>query len=182
MKLRVAALVLAASATLACAGGDDGSGGEGDHCACIGGDAMMIEPRCDVGATIDAFATCTGTDMPQPGMTTCEAPFGWVYSTAQIDEALTALRDRAPATITITRSLDGNYSGSYAYAYSPGDGTVFFQSGGYADGFFLGLPVDHLELREASYFDGCLAEVDLAARVDCLFEIGDATLGVCEPP
>ena len=82
----------------------------------------------------------------------------------------------------ITRSLDGNYSGSYAYAYSPGDGTVFFQSGGYADGFFLGLPVDHLELKEASYFDGCLAEADLAARVDCLFAIGDATLGACEPP
>ena len=62
MKLRVAALVLAASATLACAGGDDGSGGEGDHCACIGGDAMMIEPRCgDFGGYSDAPHAATDT-------------------------------------------------------------------------------------------------------------------------
>jgi len=186
----VAAALLYAGIVSGCGGSEDDAGESesdptsasgDDHCECLGDDdGGELTIVCEPGPQIYASAICSGTEMPEPGMTSCEPPFSWSYSTQQIDQALVALRDRELATISMDRSLDGGYSRTFSYIYSLGDGTVFFTSGFYEDSGWLTPPLDHLELKSEKYFSECLAQADLDLRSDCLFDVGDELIGVCE--
>lgn len=128
----------------------------GSHCDCVGGDEAGIKPLCEAPARINANA---GPD--------------------EVVAALTALRDHTPVSVDFMSSADGGFSGEAGFAYAPGDGTVFFVSRQVSDSYQFGLPIDHYELKDAAFFDACLAEADLNKRFLCLFEITGAGLGRC---
>lgn len=154
--------------------------GCGDRpCACYDEKKEARDGSCEEGLAISASAICTGQQMPMTGATTCEPPLGWAYTTAEIDQALTALRDRATASIFVIRSFDGNFSGVYVNAYSPGDGTVYFETLSFADTYLVTFPKAQFQLKEPAFFDGCLAMADVGARVDCLFAMTGDPVETC---
>jgi len=97
----------------------------------------------------------------------------------QVTEALTALRDQKPVVVDFVKSSADGFSGTAGYAYSTGDGTVFFTSFGYVDSYAIGLPIDRYELKEPAFFAACLADADPNARFECLYTMTAAKLGTC---
>lgn len=148
---RLSLLLLMTAAPLGC--------DKGSHCDCMGGgdDGRTIEPLCGAPERLNANQ---GPD--------------------QVTAALTAMRDGQATSVSFLNSADGGYSGTAGYAYAPGDGTVFFDSLHVIDSYEFGLPIDHFELKDAAFFDACLADADMNARFLCLFDVAGEKIGTCD--
>jgi hypothetical protein len=95
--------------------------------------------------------------------------------------ALEALRDETPGSIRWSFSESHGAIGDTGALQLYGDGTAVRRSSGFRDHCWdLTADIVRVELNDADYFEACLAEPDVAARLACVrFGYGETT-NVCQ--
>lgn len=154
--------------------GDPVDPGPAPECACVDeqGSLTCADPICPVisGGCTDGIGfddECHGT---------------WSYAEEALDCALAAARDGAPGTLRWSFSANSGFSGRGGFLHLIADRRAIRQDEHYIDLDHQVSDTELWQLRDAAYFDGCLALASFCERLHCFFAGTDGpALSLCLP-
>lgn len=135
------------------------------ECACVDpeyGDLLCKSPICpDLTAVFHPLDASCSSFMCGDGT--------WTYDEAALTCALAAARDGTEGSISWSLTPDSSYSGHEGYLHILPGRRVLRQSKEWADLGGRTSSTDLWQLRDAAYFDACLALESPCQRMHCLF-------------
>ena len=171
-------------------GGDATDGGSssttsamiGEHCDApappMGDPASPdLAPECACVDPLEGWVTCwspicpelTGVCHPVAGSDFDCFKGTWTYDETALTCALEAARDGTEGTLPWYLSPDGNYSGNQGYIHILPGRRILRQDRAWSDLAGYAFDTDLWQLRDAAYFEGCLALASPCERMHCLF-------------
>lgn len=132
------------------------------------GDTTGVEPACECPAEDCGAAICDLVEQRCQQSDDCMNIPEELVDEASLQCTLEALRDRTPGGLSWMRIISAGLVTDVVKVWVLDDGTAYVARAGNDDfDAYIGSDGYHV-LEDPAYFAGCLAELDVIARLDCL--------------